>query len=283
MVNSKKSFVFTYKNHTDSVLERIKSHDNQIGYMGVITDYLLFEKNGDYHLKLYITTWDYDKYRTEVKYINYIFTYGYEQFFRFCMDFTLFMLDSDSKYILDFDQLLGAYCVVNYYDSESDSENNKDNIENVLPVIYYGDYYSCYDTAEYDISRDMWSSADYITTFADVEIKGAQYDFILLDGEDKDDFIFDYFTYINDYGCRGYRARYIFRKDNEELVPQTAVPNTADVFDLVPHYHNINKYEIVTEYDPESDIDLGTTEPPIRKSFTVYSNVKLVDDSNILL
>lgn len=52
--------------------EMIKNHDSIIGYMGIITDYLLFEKNGDFHLKLYITTRDYEGYRTEVKYMNYI-------------------------------------------------------------------------------------------------------------------------------------------------------------------------------------------------------------------
>lgn len=173
--------------------EMIKNHDSR-RYMGIITDYLLFVKNGDYHLKLYITTRDYDGYSTEVKYMNYIMSWGYPQFFRFCMDFSLLCKDTDNNFSFLLDNLLGAYCIVNYYSAESDATENEDRIENVMPVFSYGEHYDYNGNLCCD-EIDMWNSVDFNAVFIDTEVKNQHFDEIELDDYQKDIFINDFFPF----------------------------------------------------------------------------------------
>ena len=281
-VNSQATFNVANKNYTRGTLDRIKNHDSSIGYMAMVTDYLLFEKNGDYHLKLYITTWDYDKFTTEVKYINYIFTYGYDQFFRFCMDFSLFYRNENGEFSIEFDDILGAYCVVNYYEPE---KMTADRIENVVPVICRDSYLEdCgnkgLDT-DYCNYLDMWGSVDYQSIFKDISVSKEKYDYIVIDEDEKADFIDDYLDYIFKVGNNA--GWYYFKKHSEREL-KTSNPDTADVFTHVPYYYDINNYEIVTEDDEESGIDLETTEPPYRPGSAAEWRAKYVpceiDDSD---
>lgn len=265
--------------------EMIKNHDSIIGYMGIITDYLLFEKNGDFHLKLYITTRDYEGYMTEVKYMNYIMSWGYPQFFRFCMDFCLLCKDEDNNFSFVLDKLLGAYCAVNYYNAEFDGTGNADRIKNVMPVFSYGEYYDADGNPCFG-EVDMWSGVDFNAAFMDTEVNAQHFDEIDLDDSQKDIIINDYFSFVMKYGSYGYRSDYIYIKDSECASPCN--PRAEyDMFEHFPYYRDINAYMIVTENDPESDIDISSEEPPLRPyekcMREVYSNITPIFDDGILL
>ena len=131
--------------------EKIRNHDDSVGYMGIITDYLLFQEDGDYHLKLMVTIWDYDKFTTEIKYLKYITTKGKEQFFRFCMNFCLLWEDENGKFTCFLENLPKCYCVLTYHHQKPDE---------ILPVELYFDDESYYEMV------DMWQDVNFIRTIS---------------------------------------------------------------------------------------------------------------------
>ncbi len=215
--------VGTYSEYCE---ERIRNHDSMIGYMGIITDYLLFEKNGDFHLKLMITTWDYDKYTTEVKYLNYITTWGKDQFFIFCMDFCLLSENEEGEFECELENLLGDYCVVTYYDKDG-YDYADDRLSEVIPVA---DYFISYH--ELGVI-DVWDSVNFEETFKDVKIAEIHYENFYLS-----DFISNvkenykkHFDMVKD---KGYRVSYIYNKDGDYFKLPENPKFTADVFLNIP-------------------------------------------------
>lgn len=244
--------VGTYSKYCE---ERIRNHDSMIGYMGMITDYLLFEKNGDFHLKLMITIWDYDKYTTEVKYLNYITTWGKDQFFKFCMNFCLLRENEEGEFECQLDSLLGDYCVVNYYEKDSDDYAD-DKLNEVIPVI---DFFGIYNDGDI---IDMWEDVNFEDTFKDVETVGTY---------DEEFYLSDYISNVKEHYRKhlnmvmekGYRIGYIYNKYGCYIKTPENPKFTADIFLNTPKYYNHNLYELVTENSVE--IDYAEKEPPLRK------------------
>ena len=200
--------------------EKIRNHDDSVGYMGIITDYLLFQKDDDYHLKLMITIWDYDRFTTEIMYLNYITTQGKEQFFRFCMNFCLLWEDENGSFTCFLENLPGSYCVMTYHHQKS---------ADALPVELF------YDDEPYYEVVDMWQNVDFIETFKEIEIPENHSCNNLVLSDYVSDVKSRHRTYLERAAYLGYRIGYIYFPHEGLKSPQN--PRfTADVILNPPHY-----------------------------------------------